>query len=87
MIRSIKLITQRLADAAVEGSQRRKEFAGREENRAGGAPQAEQALTMLAENIEADGHGATVRPEDLVTCDGNPALLTVPGRGAPLDGP
>src|SRR5262249_26723823 len=30
-IRSIKLITQRVADAVVEGSQRRKEFAGREE--------------------------------------------------------
>ena len=37
-IRSIKLITQRLADAVVEGSQRRKEFAGREESR---APQAD----------------------------------------------
>ena len=31
-IRSIKLITQRLADAVVEGTQRRKEFAGREDD-------------------------------------------------------
>jgi small subunit ribosomal protein S2 len=38
-IRSIKLITQRLADAVVEGSQRRKEFAGREEQSRG--PQAD----------------------------------------------
>ena len=30
-IRSIKLITSRLSDAVVEGSQRRKEFAGRDE--------------------------------------------------------
>jgi small subunit ribosomal protein S2 len=37
-IRSIKLITQRLADAVIEGAQRRKEFAGREESR---GPQAD----------------------------------------------
>ena len=35
-IRSIKLITGRIADAAVEGSQRRKEFAGRDEGQGGG---------------------------------------------------
>jgi small subunit ribosomal protein S2 len=43
-IRSIKLITARLADAVIEGSQRRKEFAGREDQQVGGErgrPQAE----------------------------------------------
>jgi small subunit ribosomal protein S2 len=40
-IRSIKLITARLADAIVEGSQRRKETAGREERTDRGGPQAE----------------------------------------------
>jgi small subunit ribosomal protein S2 len=47
-IRSIKLITSRLADAVVDGSQRRKENAGRESREGGGedrgprnAPQAE----------------------------------------------
>jgi small subunit ribosomal protein S2 len=44
-IRSIKLITARIADAVVEGSQRRKEFAGREDQQGGGrrgdGPQAE----------------------------------------------
>jgi len=47
-IRSIKLITARLADAVVDGSQRRKETAGRDDDRGGGddrgprnAPQAE----------------------------------------------
>ncbi len=41
-IRSIKLITARLADAVVEGSQRRKEFAGREgAGEAGRAPAAD----------------------------------------------
>src|SRR5215468_6885923 len=42
-IRSIKLITNRLADAVVEGSQRRKETAGREERGHGGerGPQAD----------------------------------------------
>jgi small subunit ribosomal protein S2 len=45
-IRSIKLITARIADAAVEGGQRRKEFAGREDSHGGGGrrgdgPQAE----------------------------------------------
>jgi small subunit ribosomal protein S2 len=42
-IRSIKLITARIADAAVEGSQRRKETVGREDSpqRRGDGPQAE----------------------------------------------
>jgi small subunit ribosomal protein S2 len=46
-IRSIRLITGRLADAVVEGSQRRKEFAGRDQGEGGGSggrrdgPQAE----------------------------------------------
>ena len=42
-IRSIRLITARIADAAVEGSQRRKETVGREETqqRRDGGPQAE----------------------------------------------
>ena len=45
-IRSIRLITSRLADAVVEGAQRRKEFAGREGGGGGGeeqrrAPQAD----------------------------------------------
>ena len=42
-IRSIRLITARIADAAVEGSQRRKETVGREETqqRREGGPQAE----------------------------------------------
>jgi len=42
-IRSIRLITARIADAAVEGSQRRKETVGREESqqRRGDGPQAE----------------------------------------------
>jgi small subunit ribosomal protein S2 len=44
-IRSIKLITARIADAAVEGGQRRKEFAGRDDQHGGGrrgdGPQAE----------------------------------------------
>ncbi len=40
-IRSIKLITARVADAVVEGSQRRKDFQPREESRSGGAPVAE----------------------------------------------
>jgi small subunit ribosomal protein S2 len=43
-IRSIKLITARIADAVVEGSQRRKETVGREEThggRRGDGPQAE----------------------------------------------
>jgi small subunit ribosomal protein S2 len=44
-IRSIRLITARIGDAVVEGAQRRKEFASREEAQGGGrrgdAPQAE----------------------------------------------
>ncbi len=44
-IRSIRLITARVADAVVEGAQRRKEFVGREESQGGGrrndGPQAE----------------------------------------------
>jgi small subunit ribosomal protein S2 len=44
-IRSIKLITGAVADAVIEGSQRRKEFVGREDQQQGGgrsgAPQAE----------------------------------------------
>jgi len=42
-IRSIRLITARIADAAIEGSQRRKETVGREESqqRRGDGPQAE----------------------------------------------
>src|SRR5579883_379322 len=43
-IRSIKLITARIADAVIEGAQRRKEFVGREDQTQGGrrdGPQAE----------------------------------------------
>src|SRR5947209_9101801 len=40
-IRSIKLITSRIADAVVEGSQRRKEFQPQDGHRGGGGPQAE----------------------------------------------
>ncbi len=40
-IRSIKLITARIADAAVEGNQRRKEFSPREEGGGGGRGQTE----------------------------------------------
>jgi small subunit ribosomal protein S2 len=44
-IRSIKLITQRIGDAVVEGMQRRKEFQGRDGGEGGGEgrgrPQAE----------------------------------------------
>ncbi len=40
-IRSIKLITSRIADAVVEGAARRKEFAGREEGQRDRGPQAE----------------------------------------------
>ena len=40
-IRSIKLITARIADAVVEGSQRRKDFQPREDQSRGGAPVAE----------------------------------------------
>ncbi|HEY2517746.1 MAG TPA: 30S ribosomal protein S2 [Polyangiaceae bacterium] len=40
-IRSIKLITQRLSDAVVEGAQRRKETIGRDEGGSRGGPQAE----------------------------------------------
>jgi small subunit ribosomal protein S2 len=43
-IRSIKLITAAIADAVIEGSQRRKEFAGREDQQQqGGRPGAPQA--------------------------------------------
>ena len=42
-IRSIKLITQRLADAVIEGAQKRKEFAPRDDR--GGGPQTEVAYT------------------------------------------
>jgi small subunit ribosomal protein S2 len=38
-IRSIKLITQRIADAALEGSQRRKETQGRDDQQGGGGGQ------------------------------------------------
>ena len=41
-IRSIKLITARIADAAIEGSQRRKEFAGREDHQGGGGDRRNQ---------------------------------------------
>jgi small subunit ribosomal protein S2 len=40
-IRSIKLITSRIADAVVEGSQRRKEFQPQDGHRGGGGQQAE----------------------------------------------
>jgi small subunit ribosomal protein S2 len=40
-IRSIKLITARLADAVIEGSQRRKEFQGRDDQQQSRGPQAE----------------------------------------------
>ena len=40
-IRSIKLITNRLGDAALEGAQRKKEHQPRDEGRSGGAPQAD----------------------------------------------
>jgi small subunit ribosomal protein S2 len=42
-IRSIKLITARIADAVVEGSQRRKEFVGREEQQGRGRGEGPQA--------------------------------------------
>jgi small subunit ribosomal protein S2 len=46
-IRSIKLITQRLADAVIEGAQKRKEHAPREQQ-TGGGPQTEVAYARRA---------------------------------------
>jgi small subunit ribosomal protein S2 len=75
-IRSIKLITQRLADAVVEGSQRRKEFAGREESRAGGAPQADVYQGSRGPRF---GRGdAPVHPQAPRTASDTP---NPPGRG------
>jgi small subunit ribosomal protein S2 len=52
-IRSIKLITQRLADAVIEGSQRRKEMAPRgEQGGERGGPQAEVAYTRRGASQE-----------------------------------
>jgi small subunit ribosomal protein S2 len=68
-IRSIKLITQRVADAIIEGAQRRKEFAGREgrdgEGGGGGGrgPQAEVSYGRRRPQSEApEGAGAPVAP-------------------------
>ena len=62
-IRSIRLITQRVADAVVEGAQRRKEFAGREGHEQGGGggrgPQAEVSYGRRRPQSEApEGAGA-----------------------------
>src|SRR5688500_2088432 len=62
-IRSSKLITQRVADAVVEGAQRRKEFAGRDgrDNEGGGGgrgPQAEVSYGRRRQQSEAP-EGAT----------------------------
>jgi small subunit ribosomal protein S2 len=52
-IRSIKLITQRLADAVIEGSQKRKDFAPREQQQGErGGPQAEVAYTRRGQSQE-----------------------------------
>jgi small subunit ribosomal protein S2 len=55
-IRSIKLITQRIADAAVEGMQRRKEHSSRDDQGAGGGrggPQAEVSYGRRRPQAEA----------------------------------
>ena len=54
-IRSIKLITQRIADAVVEGMQRRKEFGAREGEGGGGGrgPQAEVSYGRRRPQAEA----------------------------------
>jgi small subunit ribosomal protein S2 len=58
-IRSIKLITQRLADAVVEGSQRRKETIGREDQGGDrGGPRAEVYAQRRGGGGERGGEGA-----------------------------
>ena len=43
-------------------------------------PQAQQPLPVLAEGVQADRDGATVRPEDLVALELDVAVGTVSGR-------
>ena len=62
-IRSIKLITQRVADAVIEGAQRRKEFQPRDGEGGGGGrgPQAEVSYGRRRPQSEApEGAGAPV---------------------------
>ncbi len=64
-IRSIKLITSRVADAVVEGAQRRKEAPARDE-RSGGAPQADVYRARGGDRAEAPapaGADAPATPE------------------------
>ena len=63
-IRSIKLITQRLADAVVEGTQRRKEFAGREDDQPRGGDRGDrrpQADVYQQRGPRRDGGGGGAR--------------------------
>jgi small subunit ribosomal protein S2 len=64
-IRSIKLITQRIADAVVEGAQRRKEFAPRDGEGGGGGrgPQAEVSYGRRRQQSEAPEASAD-KPEN-----------------------
>jgi small subunit ribosomal protein S2 len=65
-IRSIKLITQRIADAVVEGMQRRKEFAPREGEGGGGGrgPQAEVSYGRRRQQSEAPEQAPADKPEN-----------------------
>ena len=70
-IRSIRLITQRIADAVVEGTQRRKDHGGRDEEGGGGRGGRPQADVQYARNRGprssegAGAPGAPTSPENL----------------------
>jgi small subunit ribosomal protein S2 len=63
-IRSIKLITQRVADAVVEGAQRRKEFSPRDEQGGGRGPQAEVSYGRRRPQAESAEQPAPAAPEN-----------------------
>jgi small subunit ribosomal protein S2 len=63
-IRSIKLITQRLADAVVEGAQRRKETVGRDEGTRGPTADVYQQRRGGGDRGERGGEGGRRGPSD-----------------------
>jgi small subunit ribosomal protein S2 len=76
-IRSIKLITQRVADAVIEGAQRRKEFQPRDGEGGGGGgrgPQAEVSYGRRRPQSEApEGAGAPPQPAPAGTPENPPS--------------
>ena len=72
-IRSIKLITQRIADAVVEGMQRRKDHGGRDEEGGGGRGGRPQADVQYARNRGPRPDAASAPASEAPAAPGAPA--------------